>query len=303
MACIYCGPHFSSRWEDENRRHDFLHELTNDKFSVLLEQHNPNYDKMVSNLWDFLKTDNNARNIQRYHILGGEPFLMSELDSSIAFWARYGHQNLQFSIVTNLNIPHERFKSYIKKFELLAKKKKIWRLQLTASLDCWGTEQEYVRYGLDFNLWKKNFEYLLNKSWIYPSINSVISALTIKSLPQLIEQINKYNLNQQDVIEEFRIYSNSILHSFNTSSLIDDPYIFSGEVFKDAFDAALQMMPTDSESQIGQKQMMLGIANISAQSHNDTKRIEKLKNYLGQLDSRRGTNWKENFPWLEQIKT
>jgi hypothetical protein len=62
-------------------------------------------------------------------------------------------------------------------------------------------------------------------------------------------------------------------------------------------------MPTDSESQIGQKQMMLGIANISAQSHNDTKRIEKLKNYLGQLDSRRGTNWKENFPWLEQIKT
>jgi hypothetical protein len=228
---------------------------------------------------------------------------MSELDSSIAFWARYGHQNLQFSIVTNLNIPHERFKSYIKKFELLAKKKKIWRLQLTASLDCWGTEQEYVRYGLDFNLWKKNFEYLLNKSWIYPSINSVISALTIKSLPQLIEQINKYNLNQQDVIEEFRIYSNSILHSFNTSSLIDDPYIFSGEVFKDAFDAALQMMPTDSESQIGQKQMMLGIANISAQSHNDTKRIEKLKNYLGQLDSRRGTNWKENFPWLEQIKT
>jgi hypothetical protein len=303
MACVYCGPHFSSKWEDENRKYGNLYSPTNDKFSVTQPQANLHYKKMLTGLWDFLKQNDNARKIQRYHILGGEPFLLEELDQSIAFWARYGHPDLQISIVSNLNIPHERFKSYINKFELLAKKNKIWRLQLTASLDCRGPEQEYVRYGLDTNLWDENFEYVLNKPWICLSINSVISSLTIKSLPNLIEKINYWNSKQDAVIDEWRSYPNDILHSFNTSGEVDDPYIFSGDIFSSVFQEILDKMPTNTKSQQGQKQMMEGIANKSKKSSTDNFRIEELKKYLGMLDSRRGTNWKITFPWLEQINS
>lgn len=301
MACVYCGPHFSSKWEDENRKYGSPHEQTNDKFSVTLNQQNVHYEKMVNGLWDFLKTNDNAKKIQRYHILGGEPFLLDELDKSIAFWAQHGHPDLQFSIITNLNIPHARFQKYLDKFNLLANKKKIWRLQLTASLDCWGDEQEYIRYGLNLELWKKNFELLLNKSWINPSINSAISALSIKSLPQLVEQINLWNSRQEDVVEEFRTYSNQILHSFNTTNAVDEPYIFSGDVFKKDFDAVIAAMPEKTASEIGQKQMMAGIALKSNQCKNDTEKIKNLKSYLTKLDQRRGTNWQITFPWLKKI--
>jgi hypothetical protein len=39
-------------------------------------------------------------------------------------------------------------------------------LQITASSDCWDSEQEYVRYGLDLAQWQRNFELLLNQPWI-----------------------------------------------------------------------------------------------------------------------------------------
>ena len=305
MACVYCGPHFSSRWEDENRRHGKIFNIAsqdNDVYSSRLNQKNPNYDKMVKNLWAFLAKDNNAKKIQRYHILGGEPFLVDELDQSIAFWARHGHPDLIISIITNLNIPHERFKKYMKKFELLANKNKIWQLQLTASLDCWGPEQEYVRHGLNLSLWEQNFEYLLNKPWVSLSVNSVISALTIKSLPKLVEKINHWNLNQDDVVDEWRSYSNLIQHTFITSGTDDDPYIFSGDVFESDFQKTLALMPTDTEIQKNHKELMQGIASKSISCQDNKEKITNLKNFLSELDRRRGTSWQAMFPWLEQIK-
>lgn len=305
MACVYCGPHFSSKWEDENRKYGEAHEhnASTDQFSVTLAQENPHYKTMVQGLWEYLEQNDNAKKIQRYHILGGEPFLLDELDQSIAFWAKNGHPDLQFSVVSNLNIPHERFKNYIKKFELLVSKNKIWRLQLTASLDCWGPEQEYVRHGLNLNLWEKNFTYLLNKPWVCLSINSAISALTIKSLPVLLEKINEWNLHQSEVVKEWRSYSNLILHSFNTTGVLDDPYIFSGSVFESDFKKILHLMPGNNEEQQGQKSLMEGISKQSGNCVNDISKIIKLKEYLSRLDTRRGTNWRKTFPWLEQINT
>lgn len=298
MACVYCGPYFSSKWQDENRKYGLIKEQT----QLSIGHENKHYDKMLQGLWDFLQSSDNAKKIQRFHILGGEPFLLNELDQSIAFWAKHGHPDLQISIISNLNIPHARFQNYMKKFELLATKNKIWRLQLTASLDCWGAEQEYVRFGLSQTQWQQNFEYLLNKPWVNLSINSVVSALTIKSLPQLIEKINHWNSYQSDVVDPWRSYSNKILHSFNTSGLEDNPYYFSGDTFADNFQAVLDLMPMDTEVQQGQKKMMEGIAKQSASCGNNFSKIANLQKYLSELDIRRGTNWRDTFPWLEQIK-
>lgn len=301
MSCVYCGPHFSSKWVDENKKYGNFFAKSTESFGVEKEQENPYYDKMVSDFWKYLATGDTAKHIQRYHILGGEPFLLKEFDDSIKFWARYGHPDLQISIVSNLNIPHERFKSYIQKFELLVKHKKMWRLQLTASLDCWGKEQEHSRFGLSLDLWQKNFEYILNTPWILASINSTISALTIKTMPELIEKINEWNSKQEIVVEEFRTYPNPILHSFNTSGGIDDPYMFGSGVFDCDFDCILSLMPEETENQRGQKQMMQGIAQQQRQSTKNQHKIDKLKHYLDELDRRRNTNWRETYQWLDAL--
>lgn len=306
MACVYCGPHFSSKWVDENRQHGSLYDKSKEtyQFSVAQEYENPHYDKMLQDLWKFIRTGDNAKKIQRYHILGGEPFLLDELDQSIAVWSECGHPDLVINIISNINIPHNKFTNYIDKFESLAKNNNMSKLNLTASLDCWGPEQEYARYGLNLELWEKNFQYLLNKSWISVSINSAISALTIKSMPVLLDKINHWNHNQVDIVDSAgNRWSNKIWHSFNTSGMQDNPYIFDSSVFSTDFEKILNLMPAHTEAHLSNRQIMEGIAKKSAASIGDSQKVLELKKYLSALDMRRGTDWKKTFSWLEQIKT
>jgi hypothetical protein len=300
MACVYCGPHFSSLWGDENRRFK-SNFSTGQAFDVKAAQHNPDYDRMVADFWQYLANEDRYRVLQRYHILGGEPFLMQELDDSIEFWRTHPNPDLTFSIITNLNIPTARFERYIKQFEKLVLGNKIWKLQLTASLDCWGPEQEFVRHGLDLETWQRNFELVLNKPWISVSINSAVSALTIKSMPALLEKINQWNTQQTAVVQGLdRVRrAEPILHSFNTTGQADDPYIF-GNYFAGDMQRILALMPTTTEDQQRQREAMQGIAARLSASMPNPLAIEKLKRYLDQLDQRRQTNWRNLFPWLSQ---
>jgi hypothetical protein len=59
-------------------------------------------------------------------------------------------------------------------------------------------------------------------------------------------------------------------------------------------------MPTDTEAQQDQLQCMQGIANTLANSQLNVLGIEKLKQYLTQLDFRRNTSWQDQFSWLNQ---
>ena len=303
MACVYCGPHFSSRWEDENKKFKSNFNNSLDKFNVQSAQTNLHYDKMVNDLWEYLKTNDRYKILRRFHILGGEPFIIPELDAAIDFWDQFGNMNLVFSIISNLNIPHNRFKQYITKFKKLINEKKIWKIEITASLDAWGEEQKYTRHGLDLTLWEKNFEFLVNQQWVTLSINSAISALTIKQLPALIEKINYWNSMRGPEIKNIdNVVGEPIYHSFNTTNTYDDLYIFGKNIFDHDFDKILQLMPVDNEIHRATKLQMQSIASTLKKSTIDYAKIKELKNYLTLLDQRRKTNWKETFPWLINIE-
>lgn len=302
MKCIYCGPHFSSLWEEENRKFGHSFESATNTYDIKKAQHNDNYDRMVADLWRYLADHDRYKIIRRYHILGGEPFLMRELDASIDFWRQHPNPDLIFSVITNLNIPTQRFAQYIKQFERLVLGNKIWKLQLTASLDCWGPEQEYVRYGLDLEQWERNFNLLINKPWISLSINSAISSLTIKSLPRLLEKINQWNQQQTATANwhQREWAAEPIIHSFNTSTESDNPYMFGAGVFDNDFEQILSLMPKDNNVQRGQHELMKGIATRMSASTRNVVKINKFKNYLDILDRRRNTDWRSHFAWLDQ---
>ena len=292
MACIYCGPHFSSLWEDENRKFGNLSK-NNIKFSVQQSQNNPHYDKMVADLWIYLATNNRYLTLRRFHILGGEPFLLSELDDCINFWDTHGNPDLVLSIITNLNIPHKRFQKYIDQFERLVKENKIWKFQITGSLDGWGAEVEYVRYGLDLNNWEQNFQSLLDKPWVTLSINSAISSLTIKCLPALITKINEWNRLRPANAEP-------IIFSYALTGQQDDPKQFGDGFFNDDLNLALSLLDKKSTIDIGVYEALESIGQLINKNPMHVTKINELKTYLDQLDARRKTNWRITFPWLDQ---
>jgi hypothetical protein len=292
MACLYCGPHFSSKWEEENRRFGMFKQ-GGVKFGYN-EQWNPNYEKMLADFWHYLDQHDRYKKIRYYQILGGEPFFQKEFDTSLEFWETHVNPELTFNIITNLKVPPKKFRAYIDRFDKMVNNGALKRLQITGSLDAWGPQQEYVRWGLDLDEWQENWEYLLDKNWVVLCVNSAISALTIKTLPDLVERINVWNTRRSS--------QNPISFSFMsvTTPPMMVPDIFSAGVFDEDFERVIDIMPKETPHEISAVEHMEGIRRQIANAPRDLSRIADLKVYLTEIDRRRGTNWRELFPWLDQ---
>jgi len=299
MKCVYCGPHFSSLWEQENNKfnaRDFETDLV--KFSVRESQTNPNYHAMIESFWKYLEKDHRFRSLRRFHVLGGEPFLQQELAQCIDFWNDHPNPDLTFTIISNLNIPHKRFQHYMARFRDLVMSGKIMTIQIIGSMDAWGPQQEYTRFGIDLDLWQQNFESIVDQPWVTVGINSAISALTFKQMPLLLAKINDWNkIREHYAVDEFNRF---IIHSFNYSMMEDNLFNFDFNVFEKDWKIILDLMPENHVTQINQKSAMRGNMQRHSSCANDVKKIEILKTYLSKLDQRRNTDWRKTFSWLDQ---
>ena len=290
MSCLYCWDGFSSKIQQENIRFgDF-----NDRGVEIKNQAvvNPDHAKLKNKFWEWL--DLNCSTLERLNILGGEPFYQQDFAICMEFLNSRSNPNLEFNVVSNLNIKHDKFKNIILEIKKLVDTNKIKRFDLTASIDCFGKEQEYVRTGLDLELWKKNFEFLVNEKWIVLNINQTISGLTIKTMLPLINYIN---LHRQ--IRDIGHYFSTVVHTHKFL----EPGIFGKDFFKEDFDNILTAMQTDTEWNREYKSYMSGIYLQLNSVTRDQEKINQLEIFLNEIDRRRGLDWKQTFPWLmKEIK-
>jgi organic radical activating enzyme len=284
LGCLYCNPELSSTTAQENLKFgNFKHSGVD--LPILPKK---NLEDLEPKFWQWM--ERNFHTVERFHFLGGEPFYQRQLDTLLDFFSNNSNPNLEFNIVTNLMVKKDKLEEKIQTIKHLLAKRKIRRFDITASIDCWGPEQEYVRYGLDLNQWAENFSYLLNQRWITLNINQTISALTIKTMPDLLEKLQVWR--QQRPIGHFFSVTEP-----GPSYL--RPNIFGPGVFDKDFEHVLNLMPNTTENEQRSYQYMSAIAK-EIESHNmDKTEIDNLFIFLSEKDRRRGTNWSTTFPWLK----
>jgi len=284
MSCIYCGPKYSSTWEQEVRKHKLytvdLDTLIGDKDS---------YQKILAKFWEWL--DKNASNIVKYNILGGEPFYQPELETNIAFFETHPCPKLNLTVFSNLKVNHDKFVRILTQLSRLVEIGHLASVQITCSLDCWGPQQEYVRTGLDLIQWENNFDTLVKEfQKIEVQVHGTMTSLTIKTMPDLVKKVN--DINQYRTVESTPVFLTYNM-VFNPPHL--NPDIFPNGFFDTDFDEVINLL-TDSRT----KDLIQGYKqSINAGTYNPTL-IGNLKKYLNELDTRRGTSWKPLFPWLDK---
>jgi organic radical activating enzyme len=290
MSCLYCCDGFSSKIQQENIQFgEFSHSGVEIKNIAVV---NPDHTTLKTKFWEWL--DLNCSTLERLNILGGEPFYQKDFAVCIDFLDNRSNPNLEFNVVSNLNIKHDKFKNIILEIKKLVDAKKIKRFDITASVDCFGKEQEYVRYGLDLELWKKNFEFLVNEKWIVLNVNQTITGLTIKTMLPLIDYINLHRENR-----DIGHYFGAVVHTHKCL----EPGIFGKDFFKEEFDNILAAMKTDTVWNQMQQSYMQGIYTQLNSVERDQEKINQLEIFLNEIDRRRGLDWKQTFPWLmKEIK-
>lgn len=274
LKCVYCGPHFSSLWDAENV-----------KWGELRYDKSPNIEQNKLKLFEWLK--HNGQHLTTFNILGGEPLYQDELEQCLNLFEQYPAPELKLQIFTNLNAKLTHVQKIVSRVKQLIDSNCIRKFEVTASLDCWGPEQEYVRYPLNLAEWEKNFEFLLSQNWINLIIGSTVTPLTVKTLPALLEKINKWNS-----VRPIYHYQNSV--NYPDYMFID---IF-GDIFADDFEKAIDLKPTNTPEQIASRNYLAGIAKQCAAGTGDIVKIKKLFDFLNQNDRRRGGSWPLTFPWL-----
>jgi hypothetical protein len=224
--------------------------------------------------------------IKRLNILGGEPLYQKELDQLLDMIEKYPNPNCELNISTNIMSSKKRIENFLARTKDLLISRKIKRLDMTVSIDCWGPEQEYVRWGIDLKKWEENFNLLMQNKWIYLNINQTISALTVKTMPELLTKLNEWR-KQRKIGHWFGGVAPGPSYLKNG--------IFDESEFADDVNVILSMMPTDSEEHRAAYEYMKGILK---NTKHDSEEIKNLIIFLNEKDRRRNTNWRELFPWL-----
>jgi len=290
MSCIYCGPDFSTQWVKENKRFGSLDRHLNKTDTHRAKLQDTVYTERLAAFWQWMEA--NYQTLKQFHVLGGEPFYQTETEDTIQFWQDHPNPDLELRIFSNLKVPIKKFAAILSSLESLNKSKKCRSVGIIASIDCWGKEAEYLRTGLNLRDWLKNFEYLIHQSWCHVAINATVSALSIKTMPELFTKVNEWNEKRKD--------TSQISISFN---MLQDPAcmhagIFAKGFFDAEFDRMLNMMPTENQWEISNRNYLIGVRKVVDAKEKSDAKISALKAYLSEMDRRRKTNWKEMFPWL-----
>ena len=285
MACLYCWDGFSSKIQQENIRFGRFKQQ-----GVVIDNRARRVDDLpglTQNFWSWFRV--HCHDTKRLHVLGGEPFFQPQFQNCLDFFEEHACPDLEFNVISNLKVSESRLDKFLAQIKKLLANKKIKRFDLTASIDCFGPEQEYVRWGIDIDQWKTNFDKVANCKWIYLNINQTLSGLTIKTVPELLDFVNQKRSARQ------------IGHYFSTTVMTHEflhPGIFGPGFFANDFDAIMHRMPEDSVQHNEARRYMHGIFKQINSCARDQQKINQLSVFLDEMDRRRGTDWKSVFPWL-----
>jgi pyruvate-formate lyase-activating enzyme len=289
LSCIYCNGNLSSKIQQENIKHGEFNQdhVTIPIITTPTVAAKEYFDRFLSWL------EKNIQQLVRLHLLGGETFIQHDLMNSVLdILERNPSPNLEFCIFSNCNVPDKWWDHYINRIHALQIAGNIKVFDLTASIDCWGPEQEYVRSGLNLDKFEKRFAWASQQGdWLRLNANQTVTAMTVKTMPGLIEKLKHYGKNKH-IGHYFQFYTG--MHMFQ------HPKIFAWDFWKDDFEKILNAMPTDTAAQREAIPRMQGLQSLLKQSsQNDLDSIKQLHVYLDELDRRRSTNWRSLFSYLD----
>jgi hypothetical protein len=151
-----------------------------------------------------------------------------------------------------------------------------------------------VRNGLDLKKYTENFEFILNKTRITPSINSALMALTIPTLPDLIKQMNTWS--------KIREVYWSGMKAGDAGRPYLNPTIFGRAIIPLGMHEAIRIYETNGDPiKEAQLNHLKGIMTECEKTEPDRLQQKLLKGYLKELDRRRGSDYTKLFPTISNL--
>lgn len=285
QSCVYCSPMFSSVIDQEIKKYGPISK----RYYLDGEWNtNPLYGQWKQEFWEWMHE--NSMHLYDFQVLGGEPMFQPEFEECLNFFETHENPDLAWKMFSNLKHNHEQFKIKINKIASLVQRKKIDSFQIVASMDCWGTEQEYARNGMNLSNWEENFNYLLTIPEISIFVQSTISPITLPTAHVLTDKVIEWNKIKK-VQQGWNVIADPPFL---------DPSIF-GHYMTEYVDKLLTSAQHLKKPNFPEIDYLDGFAVQIKSSLVNVEMLTELRNYLDELDIRRKQNWRSIYPWMDEI--
>ena len=210
--------------------------------------------------WDWIY--NRCKNkAEKIYIAGGEPFYMKAVQKFCQQLSQHewNRKHTEIQIQTNGVSNTDSFLKTLEKFE---------RLTFSISIDGWGSVNELIRFPTQHDLFCIDTQQLVDLNPMYLSFNITVQAMNLPNVDKTIAKIQKKWNGKYDI---HKLYS---------------PNFLSVDCLK----------PNVVEKVLNETKVK-ELKTFYSDYKFDKLGNETMKNYLLDLDAKRGTNSKQTIPW------
>ena len=305
FACSYCNPAFSSTWVRDIRNNGAYENLVSDGRNHFTHTHDSSqlykFDEVnpyVDAFFAWWESDLH-NTLQELRITGGEPTMSGELWRLIDwFKANKGKSQTRLAINSNLGMDRLRL------FEFRDALRDIPHVEIYTSNEAYGAQAEYIRDGLDYDLWMHNVQELLEHDHIRAvHFMCTINALCLDSLDTFLDQLIRlkkvYGANRTN-------FTLNILRFPSFQSVLVLPEGLKRN-YRDRLIAWLNQHRDQDymhEHEINHMQRLIDYLHMVETPHSEAFDLPKLHNdfkqFYTQYDQRRGKDFAQSFPKLTE---
>jgi organic radical activating enzyme len=303
FACSYCNPAFSSTWVKDIQRNGAYESLVSDGRGHFTHTHDSSQlyrfgetNPYVEAFFKWWETDLH-KTLQELRITGGEP-LMSGETWKLIDWFKENKGRSKTRLAINSNLGMDR----LKLLDFIERVKDISHLEIYTSMEAIDGQAEYIRDGLDYDLWMHNVQELLEHDTIKAvHCMCTINALCLDSLDDLLDQLVKL---KQVYGRERVSFTLNILRfpSFQSPLVLPENLLLYYRNRLIDWLLKHQKEQYMHEHELNHLARLIEYLDRVKTPHSDSFELPKLHNDFGQFyrqyDQRRGKNFTETFPVL-----
>jgi organic radical activating enzyme len=311
FKCGYCHPMSSSSFASEIKIHGPIktvknHNLDISWFKPYEEDQNPYVDAW----WRWWPELSKTLNILR--ITGGEPLMHRTTWKLFEHLRNEPKPHLELNLNSNLGIKAAMVEKLAENVNDLLVNNKIKTFKLFTSMDTWGKRAEYIRTGLNLEVWEKNFDTYITQTKRPVTFMCTFNILSVTSFTDFLEKILEWRRKYQPLLNPGR-YGRRI--HFDTPYLKEplqyDMNILPKDQFLPYFDKILKFIEDNKDEYDPTKfteiefEKFRRVRDYFATAKYDEKKVNEGRkdfyNWFIEYDKRRNVNFLETFPDMTEF--
>lgn len=314
FKCGYCHPMHSSSYYNEIKKfgpYDMVDNHRNDiDWFDIYDEDSP----YVEAWWKWWPEVSKTLNILR--ITGGEPLLHKTTWRLFDELLRDPKPNLEININTNMGYTHRHMERLVEYINKLRDGNCIKAFKMFSSMDTWGARAEYMRTGLDLDIWEKNQDIYLQGVKSHLTHMVTFNILSVTGFKNYLKKVLEWRQKYEDIIPD-DLGSDELVRKirFDTPYLKEplqyDMHILPKEEFMPYFDDILQFIKDNLDNQDRTKfddieyERFRRLRDYFASTQYDEERVKEGRrdfyNWFTEYDKRREVNFLETFPEYENF--